>query len=104
MSSLDESSFDEKERVIEQNRKEKNIHEGLGNNKEKVQLEIEEQTFEPKWKSDVSNYFRGVKKYDLSYTNKCEKRCKKELEKSASHSQLIVDIFWFNIRKISCII
>ncbi len=47
-SSPDESSSDEEKGVIGKNRKEKGIHEGLGDNKGGVQLEIKKRTFEPK--------------------------------------------------------
>ena len=92
-SSPDESSSDEEEGVIGENRKEEGVHEGLGDNEGGVQLEIEERTFEPKWNSDAGDYLRGVRGCGSSRTNKREKRCKKELEKSASHSQSIVDMF-----------
>ena len=94
-SSPDESSSDEEGGVIEENRKEEGVlvHEGLGDNKGGVQVEIKERTFEPEWKSDAGDYLRGVRGFDSSRTNRHEKQRKKELEKFASHSRSIVDMF-----------
>ena len=92
-SSPDESSSDEEEGVIEDNRKEEGIYEGLGDNEGGVQLEIEERTFEPKWKSDAGNYLQGVRRCGSSFINKREKRHKKVLEKSAFYLQSIMDMF-----------
>ena len=50
MSNLDESNSDEEKRVIKENRKKDNIYKDLGNTKRKVQVEIKERNFEPKWK------------------------------------------------------
>lgn len=65
--------------MIRENRKKKNVYEGLRNNEGKFQLEIEKRISEPKWKSDISDYFRGVRGCGLSHTNKYGKRCKKKL-------------------------
>ena len=92
-SSPDESSSDEEGGVIEENRKEEGVHEGLGDNEGGVQVEIKERTFEPEWKSDADDYLRGVRGSGSSRTNRREKQRKKELEKSASHSRSIVDMF-----------
>lgn len=37
------------------------IHKGLGDDEGGVELEIEERTSEPKWKSDAGDYLRGVR-------------------------------------------
>ena len=63
--------------MIGENRKEEGVHKGLGDNEGGVQLEIEERTFEPKWKSDAGDYLRGVRGCGSSRTNKREKRRKK---------------------------
>lgn len=87
ITSLARMSSEEEEERIGDNRKEKGVHEGG------VQLEIEERIFEPKWKSDAGGYLRGVRGFDPSATKKREKGRKKELEKSASQSRPIVDMF-----------
>ena len=76
-SSPDESSSDEEKGVIGDNRKEEGVHDGLGDNEGGVQLEIEERTFEPKWKSDAGGYLRGVRGCGSSATEKREKKRKK---------------------------
>ena len=76
-SSPDKSSSNKEEGVIGENRKEEGVHEGLGDNEGGVQLEIEEYTFEPNWKSDADDYLRGVRGCGSLRTNKCEKRRKK---------------------------
>ena len=95
--SPDKPSSDEEEEVREDNRKEKGVYEGLGDNEGGVQLETEERTeertFKPRWKSDAGDYLRGVRGCGSSTTKKREKRREKELEKSASQSQSIVDMF-----------
>ena len=87
------SSDEEEEKVIRDNGREKVTHEGLGDDEGGVQLEIEECTFEPIWRSDAGGYLRGVRGCGSSATEKPEKRHKKELEKSASHTRSIVDMF-----------
>ena len=47
-SSLEKSSFDEKKRVIEENRKENSVYKGLKDNEIGVQVKIKEHTFELK--------------------------------------------------------
>ena len=93
--SLDQPSSDgRKEEVIKDySKRGKDICEGLGDDERRVQLEIEERTFEPKWKNNAGGYFQKVRGCSLSAIKTCEKRRKKELEKSASHIRSITDIF-----------
>ena len=93
-SSPDQPSSDgEEEKVIEDSKRGEDIREGLGDDEGGVQLEIEERIFEPKWKSDAGGYLRGVRGCGSSATETREKRRKKELEKSASHTRSIRDMF-----------
>ena len=87
------SSDEEKDEVIEDNKGGEDIREGLGDDEEGVQLEIEKRTFEPKWKSDAGDYLRGVRGCGSSATKTREKRRQKELEKSPSHTGSITDMF-----------
>ena len=92
-SSPDQPNSDgEEEEVIEDSKKGEDIREGL-EDEGGVQLEIEERTFEPKWKSDAGGYLRGVRGCGSSATETREKRRKKELEKSASQTRSITDMF-----------
>ena len=76
-----------------ENGREDNIQEGLGENDGGVQLEPEEQNFRPIWKKDVGGYFWRVRGCALSVTDKRERQRKRELEKSASRTQLIIEMF-----------
>ena len=66
--------------------------EGLGENK-RVQLEVKENSFRPVWKDDAGSYLRGVQGCRSSATAKREKRRKQEMEKLASGSRSIVEMF-----------
>ena len=94
-SSPDQPSSDggEEEVIEDHSKRGEDIREGLGDNEGGVQLEIEERTFEPKWKSDAGGYLRGVRGCGSSATETREKRRKKELEKSASCTRSITDMF-----------
>ena len=88
------SSNEGEEEVIEvYSQKREDIHKSLGYNEGKIQLEIKEPTFEPKWKSDAGGYFWKVRIYTSSATEPCEKRRKKKLKKSAFHTKPITDRF-----------
>lgn len=92
--SLDELSSDkEKKEMIRDNEREKITHKGLGDDEGGVQLEIEKRNFKPRWRSDAGGYLQGDRGCSLSTTEKREKRRKKELEKSVSHTQSIGDMF-----------
>lgn len=58
-----------------------------------MRLEIKKRTLEPKQKSDAGSYPQKVKGYSLSAIETYEKRRKKDLEKSTSHTRSIKDIF-----------
>ena len=69
-----------------------NTHERLGDNGG-AQLEVEERNFKPVWKDDAGSYLREIQGCGSSATTKREKRRKRELEKSASESRSIVEMF-----------
>lgn len=58
-----------------------------------VQLRAEGQTFKPTWRGDAGGYLRGVRGCGSSATKQRERRREKELEKSASQTRSIVEIF-----------
>ena len=58
-----------------------------------VQLRVEERIFRPVWKDKAGNYLRGIKGCGSSATEKREKRRIRELEKLASQTRSIVDMF-----------
>ena len=60
---------------------------------EGVLLESKKRTFEPVCKSDAGGYLCGVRGCGSSATKDREIRRKKELEKSASHTRSIVEMF-----------
>ena len=57
------------------------------------------QTFKPNWKGDTGGYLRGVRGCGSSATEKRERRRKRELEKSASQTQSIVEMFSTQLNK-----
>ena len=76
------------------------IYEGLGDDDNGgVQLEGEERTFKPNWKGDAGGHLRGVRGCGSSATEKCERRRKRELEKSASQMRSIVEMFSIQLNK-----
>ena len=58
-----------------------------------VQLGVEDPIFRPVWKDDAGVYLRGVRGCGSSTTEKHERQRKRELEKSASTTRSIVDMF-----------
>ena len=90
--SLDERSTDEESLEVD-NRKGDNTQEGLGDNNGGVQLEDEDPIFRPVWKDNAGGYLRGVRGFGSSTTEKRERQRKRELEKSASTTRSIVDMF-----------
>lgn len=64
-----------------------------GNSDGGVQLEVNDHSFKPIWKDDASGYLRGVRGCGSLTTEKHERKRKKELEKSASSTRPIVDMF-----------
>ena len=91
-SSPDEYSSEEEKLMVEGGRGD-NIQEGLGEDDGGVRLEHEEQNFRPTWEKDAGGHLRGVRGCGSSATDKRERRRKRELEKSASRTQSIVEMF-----------
>ena len=90
--SLDEQSADEESLEVDNGRGD-NTQEGLGDNDGGVQLEDEDPIFRPVWKDNAGGYLRGVRGCGSSTTEKRERQRKRELEKSASTTRSIVDMF-----------
>ena len=94
--SLDLPSSEEEEEEgerIKDKRKEEGTCEGLGDDEGGVPLENKKCIFEPTWKSEAGGYLRGVRGYGSHATKEREIKRKKELEKSASHTRSIVEMF-----------
>ena len=65
----------------------------MGDNDGRVPLEVEDPIFRPVWKDNAGRYLRGVRGCGSSTTEKRERQRKRELEKSASTTRSIVDMF-----------
>ena len=91
-SSLDKPSSGEGNLEVD-NKRGDNTHEGLGDHDGGARLAVEERSFRPIWKDDAGRYLRGIKGYGSSATEKRQKRRKRELEKSASESRSVVEMF-----------
>ena len=91
-SSLDEPSSDE-DNVEVDNKLGDNTYEGLGDQDGGVQVGDKERSFRPVWKDDAGSYLRGIKGCGSSATEKRERRRNRELEKSASQTRSIVEMF-----------
>ena len=94
--SLDLPSSEEEEEEgerIKDKRKEEGTREVLGDDEGGVLLENKKRIFEPTWKSEANGYLRGVRGCGSHATKEREIKRKKELEKSASHTQSIVEMF-----------
>ncbi len=65
----------------------------LGDNDEGVQLEVKEHIIQPVWNDDADEYLRGIRGCVSSAIEKRERYCKREMEKSASTTRSIVDMF-----------
>ena len=78
---------------MEDNGKEKDTRESLGDNEGGILLEDNKSILKLVWKKDAGGYLWEVKGYDLLTIENREIRCKKELEKSVSQTQFIVDMF-----------
>ena len=96
-SNIDESSFDERSSDEENsgvdNGRGDGTQERLGDNNGGVQLELEDHSFKPVWKDDAGHNLRGVRGCGSSATEKLESRRKREMEKSASTTRSIVEMF-----------
>ena len=95
-SSLGERSSDEENSEVDSGGGD-NTKEGLEDNNGGVQLKVE--GFRPVWKDDAGGYLRGLRGCGLSTTEKRERKRKRELEKSASTTRSIVDMFSAHSKK-----
>ena len=69
-------------------------YKGLGDNDDRgIQLEGEERTLKPSWRGDAEEYLWEMHGCGLLAMEKCERRHKRELEKSAFQKQSIIKIF-----------
>ena len=75
------------------NRKGDNTQKRLGDNDKRIQLEDEDLIFRPVWKDNSGGYLQGVRECGLSSIQKHERQRKRELEKLASITRSIVDMF-----------
>ena len=75
------------------------IQEGLGDNDEEVQLKVEDHSIQPVCKDNAGEYLRGIRGCGSSATEKRERRRKRDMEKSASTTRSIVDIFSAQLNK-----
>ena len=102
-SSLDGYSSDEK--ILDEGENGGDgTQEGLGGDDGGVQLEVKKNVIAPVWKDNAGGYLRGIKGCGIrgcgsSATEKRERRRKKELEKSASTTRSIDDMFSAQIKK-----
>lgn len=100
-SSQNETSNEKDYLVVENMRGEgTSTCDGLGLDDGGVQLITQGQTFKPTWRGDASGYLRRVRGCGSSATKKRERRREKELEKSASQTRSIVEIFSGQLVKI----
>ena len=92
-SSPDEPSSDE-DLEEEGNRRKDNKREVLGDDDDGgVQLDKQKKSIQPIWSTNAGGYLRGVRGCSWSATEKRKRKKKCELEKSASHTRSITDIF-----------
>ena len=91
-SSEEEQEEEEGERIKDK-RKEEGTREGLGDDEGGVLLESKKRIFEPTWKSEAGGYLHGVRGCGSHATKEREIKHKKELEKSASHTRSIMEMF-----------
>ena len=87
-----EEEEEERERIKDK-RKDEGTREGLGDDEGGVPLENKRRIFEPTSKSEAGGCLRGVRGCGSHATKEREIKRKKELEKSASHTQSILEIF-----------
>ena len=97
-SSLDGYSSDE-ETLDEGENGGDGTQEGLGDDNGGVQLEAKKHIIVPVWKDDAGGYLRGIRGCGSSATEKRERRRKREMEKSASTTRSIVDMFSAQFKK-----
>ena len=97
-SSLDGHSSDKENSEVD-NRRGNGTQEGLGDNDGGIQLEVKDRSFRPVWKDNAGEYLRGIRGCGSSATEKRERRRKREMEKSASTTRSIVDMFSAQLNK-----
>ena len=78
---------------MEDSRKEKSTREGLGDDEGGVLLENNKSILKQVWKKDAGGYLRRIRGCGSPATENQEIRRKKELEKSASQTRSVVDMF-----------
>lgn len=78
---------------IKDKRKEEGTCKGLGDDEGGGPLKNKKRIFEPTWKSEAVGYLCGVRGCGSHATKEREIKRKKELEKSASYTRLIVGMF-----------
>ena len=98
-SSHDEQSSDEESLEVDDGRGD-NTQEGLRDNDGGVPLEVEDPIFRPVWKDNAGGYLRGVRGCGSSTTEKRKRQRKRKLEKSASTTRSVVDMFSTQSNKI----
>ena len=98
-SSLDGCSSDEEDLDVREDGRGDSIQEGLGDNDEEVQLKVKDHSIQPVCKDDAGEYLRGIRGCGSSATEKRERRRKRDMEKSASTTRSIVDIFSAQLNK-----
>ena len=91
-SSLIEPSSDEDNLEVD-NKRGDNTSEGLGDEDGGVHLGVEERSFKPVWKDDAGSYLRGISGCRSSASEKRKRRRNRDLEKSASQTRSIVEMF-----------
>lgn len=64
-----------------------------------LQLEVQKHVIMPVWKDDAGGHLRGIRGCGSSATAKREQRRKREMEKSASTTRSIVDMFSAQFKK-----
>ena len=97
-SSLDRYSSDE-ENLDEEENGGDGTQEALEDDNGGVQLEAKKDIIVPVWKDDVGGHLRGIRGCGSLATEKCKRRRKIEMEKSASTTRSIIDIFSAQIKK-----
>ncbi len=62
-------------------------------------MEVKEHIIQPVWNDDEGEYLRGIRGCSSSATKKRQRRSKREMEKSASTTRSIVDMFSVQFNK-----
>ncbi len=62
-------------------------------------MELKEDIIQPVWNDDADEYLRGIRGHGSSVTEKRERHCKREMEKLASTTRSIVNIFSAHFNK-----